>query len=65
MMGASPCHVDAESRGGEMGELGLTQPVDRRNDQADPGCRDLDMVLAGVFDRDGIHVRLLGAYGAI
>jgi hypothetical protein len=38
-----------------MHELRLAQPVDGRNDQADPRCRNLNAVRAGVFDRDGVH----------
>jgi len=48
-------HMDAQTGRGEMRELRLGQPVDRRNDQTDPCGRDLDPVVAGVFDRDGIH----------
>jgi len=44
-----------------MRELRLGQPVDRRNDETDPCGRDLDAVVASVFDRDGIHVYPLRA----
>jgi hypothetical protein len=51
-----PRDMNAEPGRGEMGELRLTQPVDRRNDQADSGCRNVDAVRSGGIDRDRIHV---------
>jgi hypothetical protein len=42
-----------------MGELWLAQPVDGRNDQADPRSGNREVVVAGAFDRDGIHVCVL------